>query len=135
MPRVVCLVAVLAAGCGGSAYHPATGRLVDPAGNPIPGLAGGSVVFETTAGGTAVSASGAIDKDGRFTLSTEALGDGAAAGTHRVLISPPDAAGDIAAKKVIHPKYEAFDTSGLTAVVKPGPNDFTFTLEPPPARK
>jgi hypothetical protein len=138
MRRVAILLpvaALLAGGCGRDGYQPARGRLTDPSGNPIPGLAGGSVVFEATADGRTVSASGAIDADGRFVLGTDGLADGAAVGTHRVLISPPDATGDIAAKKVIHPRYEAFDTSGLTAEVKPGANEFAFKLDPPPGRK
>lgn len=116
-----------------SAYHPVRGQLTFPDGQPVTGLAGGSVVFETAAGERTLSASGAIDAQGRFVLGTEGVSDGAAAGPHRVLVSPPDATGDIAAKKVVHPKYEAFDTSGLTAEVKPGANEFTFKLDPPPA--
>jgi hypothetical protein len=123
---------LLLAGCGGTKYQPVTGQLVFPDGSPVTELEGGQVVFEAQGeGGTPVSASGALDSKGRFTLGTESVSDGATAGMNKVAITPPAATGDVPPPAVIHPKYERFETSGLQYEVKPGKNDFKIKVEKP----
>ena len=123
--------ALACAGCGGSDYSPVRGVVVYPDGAAVTGLEGGTIVFETTGpDGNPVSASGAIDAQGKFTLGTETVSDGALPGTHKVLISPPPATGDVPPPPVIAPKHEAFETSGITVEVKEGDNDVKVTVEP-----
>lgn len=123
----------LLVGCGSSKYSPVSGQLVFPDGTPVTGLEGGTVVFETTSpDGQLVSASGPIDAQGKFTLGTEAVSDGALPGKHRVLITPPAVSGDVPPPPVIDPKYGAFETSGLEVEVTAGKNESVkLTVEPP----
>lgn len=125
----LCLILV---GCNKSGFHPVSGQIVFPDGSPVTGLEGGQVVIEATdADGKALNSSGAIDAQGRFQLGTNAVNDGAPAGKHRALISPPSSTGDVPPPPVIDPKYESLDTSGLEIEVKDGSNDVKLTVEPP----
>lgn len=132
----VAMVLVLPlAGCGGKKFQPVKGQLKLPDGSPVKGMAGGEVVFEAVGpDGKTYTATGALDDEGRFTLGTEAVGDGAVTGKHKVLISPPAATGDTPVSRVIHRKYESFETSGLVLEVVAGSNDIPITVEPAPKK-
>jgi hypothetical protein len=71
-------------------------------------------------------ARGEIDSQGRFTLSSGDLGEGATLGTHRVAVVAVDETGEFrpeAPKKLITPeKYATAETSGLSIDVRPGNN-------------
>jgi hypothetical protein len=103
-------------------------------GKPVPKL---SVAFLPEKG---MVAEGTTDANGRFTLTTKKLGDGAMVGPHKVGISVvpdsvPDMPGLPGTKKdeeesPIPRKYADANTSGLTVVVEntAAKNDFTFEL-------
>ncbi|PQO39409.1 hypothetical protein C5Y96_02740 [Blastopirellula marina] len=103
-------------------------------GKPLPY---GRVSFRPEAGSPAT---GAIQSDGSFSLSTYGNGDGAIVGTHQVSITATEAdAGTMAEaaantemavpKSLIPKKYTSFSTSELTAeVVARGDNKFTLEL-------
>lgn len=123
-------------GCG-SKYHPVTGEIVFPDGTPVKGLAGGQIVFnkvgsgggEAAAAGT--SASSPIDADGKFTLGTEAVADGAPAGDYNAVISPPQPTGDEQIPKVIDVKYTRPGGLAETFTVKAGTkNHFKVKVDP-----
>lgn len=104
-------------------------------------LAGSTILFRPAQGPVAI---GKIDEQGHFRLGTYGDGDGAVAGEHAVRLLMPDKTFDVSPdelefttdfEKLRHeppfpPKYLAFETSGLTAVVKEGENHFEFDLEP-----
>ena len=126
MILVTLCIAVM--GCGGS-YEPqaevfqtttASGVLTWK-GKPLPGF----IVSVHPADGKHI-ASGTTDAEGRFTLGTNAVGDGAVAGTHKVSVvwQPPEDDGmgaviDDPSKLPKPPvtlpaKYASPETSGLT---------------------
>lgn len=85
------LVAVFAAGCSDNPdrCYPVRGVIVyEDDDQPATALAGGSVSFSRIEGGSSL-ASGPIEADGSFVLSTRKEGDGAVAGKHRVEIEVP----------------------------------------------
>src|SRR5262245_29778994 len=86
-PRYLSLAALLlvlgASGC--SDRQSAGGRVLFDDGTP---LEEGMVVCEMKAGDKPVMARGAIQRDGTFQLGTVKPGDGAPAGTYRVLVTP-----------------------------------------------
>jgi hypothetical protein len=99
-------------------------------------LTSGTVRFVPAAGR---SAKGEIQSDGTFRLGTYGETDGAMIGTHQVAIiavqTDPDAPkdgrmikGNPKVKSLIPKRYMAAATSGLTADVKPGGNEFNFDL-------
>ena len=85
---------------------------------------------------------GQTDSDGRFTLGTYAIGDGAAVGSHRVSViargpDRPAKPGEVGSgmpgemmpgDPVIPTKYFTPDSSGLTAEVKRGKNHIDLVL-------
>ncbi|MFW5692608.1 MAG: hypothetical protein ACOCWL_00185 [Thermoguttaceae bacterium] len=89
-------------------------------------------------------ASGRLDEEGRFQLSTYGSGDGAVAGVHRVWLAPPETEFDMSddelefgqdASRLRKPppfpaKYLSFATSELTADVQAEANEFEFVLKP-----
>jgi len=123
------LVSLLAnlAGCGGRPIYPVHGRIVDPSGEPVTAMKGGTVIFELADGN--VSSNGSIGEDGTFALTTEHAGDGAHVGRNRVAIMRPHAGADRPNPAIIDPKYENMQTSGLEVNVEPKTNDVTFTVE------
>lgn len=130
------LLMLLAVGCGGNKFQPVRGQVVYKDGSPVKGLDGGQVVFEGSGpDGKKYSATGALDAEGRFEMGTEKPGDGAVSGKNKVLISPPTASGDIPKPKVIDPKYESFEKSGLEYDVKPGSNDYQIKVDPAPKKR
>lgn len=110
--------------------YPVEGRVVLADGSPLDGGDDGAVIWESVEHG--ISATGAIDAEGRFTLTTYEPGDGAVAGKHRVAISPPTPEGDPDERinrPTIHPKFRDLDASGLEATIEPtGLNEITVEL-------
>jgi len=95
----ICLATLLLAGCGGSTdvevYH--TSGVVTFDGKPMSG--GGSISLVPTTSQAGKASGGIINPDGTFVLSTYGDGDGAMAGTFRVMIAQtttaePDFGGD-----------------------------------------
>jgi hypothetical protein len=119
------------AGCGSGKYVPVSGQLMFSDGTPATGLEGRQVVFEPVGSGEIPEgqSTGAIDAQGKFTMGTEALGDGVPAGMHRVLISEATATGDVPPPPIIDPKYNRFETSGLQYEVKAGGPPPEFKLD------
>lgn len=100
--------------------YPVAGRVVLADGSPFHGGDDGAVIWESVEHG--LSATGAIDSEGRFTLTTYEPGDGAVAGKHRIAISPPTPEGDPDARvyrPTIDPKFRDLDASGLEATIEP----------------
>lgn len=125
----------LLAGCGNSDELP-TGEVhgvVKYQGKPLPS---GSVTFIPDGPGKA--ASGEIQADGSYTLTTYSQGDGATIGGHKVMIIsekdtselPAESAAANVDLSLIPEKYGMSPkTSGLTAEVKEGDNEINFDLE------
>jgi hypothetical protein len=121
-------------GSGGAASTEAVTGTVTYNGAPV---ADASVTFTPEKGRPAT---GITDAGGKFTLTTNVVGDGAVAGKHKVSIAPnasqvppmpgtPEAAAAAAGKPPFPPRYSNPETSGLTADVKEGGgNDFTFGM-------
>ena len=106
----------LLAGCGGGRPEcvPAAGQvLID--GQP---LAAGQIRVIPT---DARAASGKIDQEGRFTLTTFETGDGCVPGTHAVEITAVQTDADRMVQ-LVPEKYGRADTSGLSITVE-GPTD------------
>lgn len=128
---------MLCSGCFGQKgleTAPVTG-VVTYNGKPLPY---GRVSFRPQAGSPAT---GDIQSDGSFSLSTYGNGDGAIVGTHQVSITATEAdAGNMAEtavntemvvpKSLIPKKYTSFSTSEIIAeVVASGENKFTLELK------
>lgn len=128
---------MLCTGCFGQKgleTAPVTG-VVTYNGKPLPY---GRVSFRPQAGSPAT---GDIQSDGSFSLSTYGNGDGAIVGTHQVSITATEAdAGNMAEtaantemvvpKSLIPKKYTSFSTSEIIAeVVASGENKFTLELK------
>jgi hypothetical protein len=135
---VLLSVGIVASGCGGNAKtSPVTGR-VTYKDKPV---AKASVSFTPVEGATP-AASGVTDEDGRFTLSTFGIDDGALPGNYQVAIiargpDRPPRPGEMGSgmpgekmpgEPVIPTKYFAPDSSGLTYEVKRGKNQADFDL-------
>ena len=120
-----------ALGCSGGGFAPVRGKLVYPDGSPVTDMKNAQVVFEGVgADGRGYSAAGTIDGEGKFTLTSERPGDGAVPGKNKVLVAPYVPDPERPPPKILDPKFERFETSGLEADVKPGGgNEFTFTVE------
>jgi hypothetical protein len=123
---VVCLA--LLTGCGGNTA-PVTGRVKFNDGSDAGALARYQVVFESEA--DKVSASGNIQPDGSFMLSTYGMNDGAVPGKHRVAIKPPASPDPDKPppRPAIPPKYFDPTTSGLSVEIKPGQNSVELEVE------
>lgn len=102
-------------------------------------LAGATVTFRR--GEDSPAAAGRTDAEGRFQLSTFGDADGAVAGPHQATVTKysdvekpagydPETSPPLPEPKLLTPpKYQSFETSGLSATVSPdGPNEFEFTL-------
>jgi hypothetical protein len=127
------LVSVVGCGRRGAAMAPVGGS-VSYQGKP---LNFGGVIFQPGAGGSC--ATGVIQSDGTFQLSTPGSGDGAVIGTHRVAIScfesqspdfPPTKPGTepVIGKLLIPRKYVSPATSGIVVEVKAENEPFRFEL-------
>lgn len=102
-------------------------------GKPLPM---GSVTFIPDTPGKA--ASGEIQEDGTYVLTTYSKGDGAIIGNHKIMIISERDTSNLPAESaeanedlsLIPEKYSMSPkTSGLTAVVKEGDNEINFDLE------
>ena len=135
--RLVPLLFLVALGCsGGSGIYPVEGQVVYADDNsPATGLTGCAVEFQSIDGtldGKPASATGEIDGEGKFRLTTRKANDGAIAGKHKVLIATPGAEGeDPRSKRPLDKKYESYATSGLEETVKPGTNTITLKIDRP----
>jgi hypothetical protein len=100
-------------------------------------LEGGRLLFRPEAE-TVYAAKGEIHADGTFELSTFGIGDGAVAGTHRVMVLPPVPEGFMdephttpGTKLAINRKYQSLRTTPLQFTVEPGgENHFDIVVEP-----
>jgi hypothetical protein len=132
-------------GCGDDQSKPKLGKVhgkVTLDGKPVER---GHIVFtpSTGKGGeTGQTATGEINSDGTFDLTTFDTGDGAILGQHVVTVvvpepgsenlGKPDASGRInyvLPKNTAPKKYEKVDTSPLRYTVKEGSNDFPIELK------
>ena len=91
----------------------------------------GSVEFESK--DHELTASGRIEPDGSFSLGTYALGDGAVAGNHRVIVVQFIVNDGTINHTMDHgtpvpARYAAYETSGLSVTVAERENDCTLTL-------
>jgi hypothetical protein len=120
----------LAAGCASGDLPTAvvTGKVTYD-GKPVPN---GTVLFVPAAG---PPATGEIQPDGSYRMTTYANGDGAVLGKHQVCITAlQDITGRGAEERtplpppIIPEKYMHRATSGLTADVQPGENTIDFAL-------
>jgi len=129
MPRLLTLLLVtIALGCS-SASGPKTAPVqgkITMAGKPLPNV---GVTFLPE--GRGPTASGNTNENGEFTLRTVRPGDGAVIGAHHVVIGSAEEGPRKKGSPAIPEKYGRFDTTDLTAEVKPGQtNVFTFDLKP-----
>jgi hypothetical protein len=133
-PLLAFPLAMIALGCGGSG--PPMGRVsgtVSQQGTP---LTKGNITFVPTSP-DGVIATSQIGPDGTYQLSTAEYGPGAVVGDYQVAVTDisPDEVLDyipkepVESKSQISPKYGDVSTSGLTATVERGGNDFDFDLE------
>ena len=128
--RSVSAAAVMTAlcGCGESEFAPIEGQVFYEA-KP---LTSGVVMFQPPNG---PPSRGDLGPDGRFSLSTPGREDGARIGMNKVRVSsrekPKGGDAELAlGKSLIPERYETFDSSGLTADVKPDGNEpFVFRLK------
>jgi hypothetical protein len=127
----------LLVGCSGGGPAPTfyvTGTVKLP--NETP-LDGGRILFRPEGGKH--SARGDIQADGTFELTTFKTGDGAVAGTHKVLITPelPEGFMDEPAARVgyrppIDQRYQSVKSTPLEfTVTGEGSNHFDIVVEPP----
>jgi hypothetical protein len=116
-------------GCGRPKYE-VKGVVAYDDGTPFSG--GGIVAMEAEIDGKRIMARGAIGPDGRFTLASQRPDDGAFAGTYRVRVLPQVVI-DGPPTKGLDPRFQSFDTSGLSFEVGSGKNEFTISLGPKPA--
>jgi hypothetical protein len=123
------VLTVAVAGCGmhgpSVGVHPVSGKVLLANGKP---LTAGTIHFEPikTPG---LKATGKIQPDGTFTLSTHMEGDGAAEGENRVYVEPDAPFGGAGKKKASPPfpfEYMDEESSPLVVTIKPGTNQ----LEP-----
>ncbi len=125
---ILLAISMLCTGCSGSSgpkTAPVKGTITI-AGKPLPNV---GVTFLPE--GKGPTASGNTDQNGNFTLRTTNPGDGAVVGTHRVVIGAAEEGPRKKGAAAIPQKYDRFETTDLTAEVKPGQtNVFTFDLKP-----
>ena len=134
--RQLVLVVLVAAGCGGRATPPTapvSGRVIF-AGNPVTDA---TITFTPAKGRPAT---GSIDADGRFSLSTFRPNDGAVTGLHRVTFGSTaevpmpgtaEAKNSKAGKLPFPKRYGGLATTDLEIdVPAAGLTDLTIELEP-----
>jgi hypothetical protein len=119
-----------AGGCGGADPGPKVFPVTGTVTSQQKPVTGGSILFMSDKG---LAATAELDAAGHYKVSTQ-YGSGLPAGAYKVSISPPPPPlNSLPEKEDSHPeipkKYRDLGTSGLTAVVKEGSNDFPFDLE------
>ena len=126
------------AGCGGNPSYPETSPttgLVTFRGQP---LTSGTITYAPVNAQEQRPASGQINGQGKFSLSTFRPGDGAMPGEYRIAVVAYAGSADSlraggkanAGTTAIPGKYSKPQTSGLTATVSSGSNYHEFPLEP-----
>jgi hypothetical protein len=130
----ILLFTLVVTGCGGAATCPIRGRVVFKDTNALAReLVGYVVTFELVDGD--VSASGVVERDGTFEVSTYELGDGAVPGRHRVALNAPmsheliEGPGAAEAARLIPDKYGSPTTSGLEITVKSSGQEVELAVE------
>jgi hypothetical protein len=125
----VLVAALLAVGCGSRSTAPVAGRIKFQDGSDASSLAGYEITLTPVEGKS--SASGTVQPDGSFELSTVGDKDGAMPGSYKVALTPPVAADPDKPppKPAVAAKYNDPETSGLTIDVKPGRNTPELTVE------
>jgi hypothetical protein len=126
------LLACTSAGCGSERAKTASVKgTVTFRGKPVPN---GTVTFIPSGPGPA--ATGEIQKDGSFTLTTYRPGDGAVLGTHKVIVvAVEDTSTRLPEERnplpssIVPDKYTSAATSDLSAEVKEGENVVVFDLK------
>jgi len=125
--KLMALLALLLgawSGCGGAgslpALIPVKGK-VTYKGQP---LTKGMVRFDPD-GGYGRMATGELQADGTYVLTTLQKGDGVVAGQHKVFVT---GTGPNPRKELVPKKYTAGDSSKLTADVDPEHTEFNFDL-------
>ena len=136
-PDIVLMLSATAglfAGCNREAeLYPATGKVVYGDGTPIPG---GSLELTSIDAQPARMARGIIQTDGTFQLETilaSGPAPGAAAGKHRVLVSPPmrSERDPPSWRPAVHPRFGSYDSSALEIEIRPEPNELTIQVDRP----
>lgn len=126
---------VLTAGCNTAGLYPVTGKVVDDAGNPIPGLEQSNyVMFAQVPSGTS-SSMGEIAADGSFTVFTNKPGDGVPPGEYHVYLPRKHLDPERAAPQVIAGKFEQLEHSGWTKTVEKKRNHFELQVTPARRKK
>ena len=113
-------------GCSTGDRFPATGKVVDQAGQPVEGLAGSEIVFSQIEGKS--SSVGEIGADGSFSMYTERPGDGVEPGNYKVYIPRRHLDPERQAPQSIDAKFEKIDSSSLEAKVEKKRNTFEFKV-------
>jgi hypothetical protein len=125
---VTALLLVGSAGCG-TKYYPVRGKVTYADGTPV---TEGLVVFESKDSEMPITARGEIQADGSYQLGTSQPGNGAPAGTYRVLVVPKTDPNTVDKKPQPSPPFDKrfmeFSTSGLVCEVKDGPTDFPIQV-------
>lgn len=123
-------------GCGGEgSVHPVSGHVRSPDGRR-PTF--GTVEFKADPGGQI--ATGRIEQDGSFRLSTFGNGDGAVAGRHRAIIVQVVNTEHVPLEKHhhvldVHPRYARYETSGLEFTIeRGGQNNLEIVVDEAPRR-
>ena len=121
---------MLMAGCGGRGTYPVRGTVAFQGEQaPAKELAGYLITLVSSGeNGPQVSATGVVQDDGTFRLSTFSPDDGAVPGKHQVAITPPPVTSDTPMPpSLIDVRYWNPDTSGLEVTVQRG-KDVTLTV-------
>jgi hypothetical protein len=125
------LFLTMVAGCSSGNTSPVRGKVVFKDGSP---LTGGLVLFRPVDEKLQVSSRGDIQQDGTFILGTYQEGDGAVPGKYQVAVTPPPrkkVREKPVERRIIHARFENYDTSGLEFEVKRGRNDFKIEVDKP----
>jgi hypothetical protein len=137
------LAALAGCGAGGGGTYPVSGKVVFADGQPV---TAGQITFEPLDDKAGWTASGPIESDGSFAVSSTDKLTGAKPGKYRVVITPPEEEAGLVEGEdgegkaptrpaTIDPKFQNSETTSLEAEVKPQSNTFTFTVEHPGAGK
>jgi hypothetical protein len=134
---IAVLLTLLPGGCGTAGPYPVDGKVVWKDGSPAKELEGSQVVFDLPEKQT--SASGIVQADGTFHLTTNKPNDGALAGDYKVLVletrkqlGGPDSTN--IAPGLLDSRFYDARTSDLQATVRPGLNKITLTVDRAPRR-
>lgn len=121
---VVGLILASLTGCGGESKpeYPTTVAVKGKVTYQGKSLGGGNIRFEPDSAGK--EASGSIQPDGTFTLSTYTDKDGAVLGTHRLAIR-----GNVKDGAAIPAKFHNFSSSQVEVEVTKDKNDYTIDLK------